>query len=331
MSNLLLHIKKFYWGLLSGTPNIWINRVLTKSVEAILKNMESSVVKESAELKHIPIFIIGPPRSGSTLLYQLITLYFKVCYFSNFMVRFPETPACLARLLALLNGCSPPYNFESRFGTTVGWKSPSQGIAIWHRWFPKDNSYVRSSDTSKEILREIRNTILLIQKSFDAPFVNKWQANTVRLFPISEALPEALFIRIKRDPVFIAQSILHGKRTLLQDEHEWFSAKPHNYEELKHKEPLEQVCEQVFYIEEGIDRDSRILGMDKFMTVHYEELCKLPRKVMDDINKFYMKNQKFGYLKPSREIPSSFHCNLSIQVSPEEFKFMETYFSQKKI
>ena len=32
----------------------------------------------------IPLFIIGPPRSGSTLLYQYLARYFDISYFNNY-------------------------------------------------------------------------------------------------------------------------------------------------------------------------------------------------------------------------------------------------------
>ncbi len=327
---MLIRVKKFYWELLAGTPKYRLKNTLKQSTGAFLRNMENALLGQHVELTYAPIFIIGPPRSGSTLLYQLVARHFRVCFFSNFMMNFPGSPACASRFLSFIDGCNPPAIFDSRYGETAGWKSPNQGVAVWFRWFPKDHSYVGSGVLSKKALREIRNTIALIQKYFKAPFVNKWQANTVRLLALSEALPEALFIRIKRNPIFIAQSILHGKKTLFQDERDWFSTRPSNYEKLKHKEPLEQVCEQVFYIEEDIDRDSNIVGKDKFLTIHYEELCTSPMKVMNNIQSFYMKNQKLCDLKSRYVIPSSFPYNDSVQVSAEEFEAIKNYFSQKQ-
>lgn len=328
-NSLLPRIKKFYWGLLSGTHKKQIKNSLIKLVENRLIKIEGSLLKENAEPVYAPIFIIGPPRSGSTLLYQLIACHFNVCYFTNLMTRFPKSPVCLSKVLSLIQGCNPPNSFESRYGETEGWKSPNQGIPIWFRWFPQDHSYIEKGVLSRPILNEMRNTILLMQKKFNAPFVNKWQANTVRMLPISEAFPEALFIRIKRDPALTAQSILHGKRTMFDDEKEWFSTRPRRYETLRNKNILEQVCEQVFCIEEDIDRDCKVVGEDKFMTVEYEDLCKSPQIIMNNIEEFYTKNQKFGRLKSRCEIPSSFLYDRSVQVSQDEFKFIENYFSRK--
>ncbi len=327
---MLIRVKKFYWELLAGTPKYRLKNTLKQSTGAFLRNMENALLGQHVELTYAPIFIIGPPRSGSTLLYQLVARHFRVCFFSNFMMNFPGSPACASRFLSFIDGCNPPAIFDSRYGETAGWKSPNQGVAVWFRWFPKDHSYVGSGLLSKKALYEVRSTIALIQKYFHVPFVNKWQANAVRLLALSEALPEALFIRIKRDPRFIAQSILRGKKTLFTNKRDWFSTRPSNYEKLKHKEPLEQVCEQIFAIESDIDRDSKIIGADRFFTVHYEELCTSPLRIMNDIQRFYSKNQKSSGLKSRHEIPASFPYDDSIKVGTEEFKAIETYFSQKQ-
>ncbi|MDY7035596.1 MAG: sulfotransferase [Thermodesulfobacteriota bacterium] len=329
MPKLLLRAKRLYWYLLSDAPNRQAKKNLTLFAEAVFKKTERFLMKGDVELKHAPIFIVGPPRSGSTLLYQVIVRYFKICYFSNFMMRFPQSPASVAKFLALIDGCNPPNSFDSWYGETVGWRSPNQGFDIWCRWFPRNHTYVGSGFLSKEAINEIRSTIAIVQKSFKAPFLNKWQGNSARMLAIAEALPEALFIRIKRNLVFVAQSILQGKREWFEDDRHWFSTRPSNYEELKHKAALEQVCEQVISIEEDMDRDSSILGSDKIMTVYYEKLCKSPRGVMNSIGNFYMARNGTP-LKPIHEIPSFFSCSNSMKVSSEELKAIETYFSNKK-
>ena len=317
-------VKMFYWHLVAGLKRR-LKKGLTLPAEFIFKKAEKSLIREDiADIKYAPIFIICPPRAGSTLLYQLITTHFTVCYFSNFMMLFRSTPVVMAKILSRVNGCNPSESFSSTYGETMGWRSPNQGREIWYRWFPSDNSYVGSGIISKYALGEIRNTIALIQSAFDAPFVNKWPVNSGRLLPIAEAFPEALFIRVKRDPVFVAQSILRAKRTLLKNDKEWVSAKPRNHNIIKHKEPLEQACEQVFYIEKDIDRDSKFIGEEKFMSVHYEEICKSPHRVMGEIANFYKRRWKNIILGARHKVPSSFQSSDSVKVTLDEFKFIKT-------
>ena len=251
--------------------------------EVILKRVEDFLVKKHVDIKYPPIFIIGPPRSGSTLLYQLVVRHFKVCYFSNLMMRFPMTPVCLAKVVAPLDGCHAPHCFISKYGKTPGWKGPNQGRDFWNYWLPEKPNYIDVSSLSVEVNQRIRSTIAIIQDIFEAPFLNKWQINTVRILPLSAIFPEALFIRIKRRPQFIVRSILQGRRIYCGNESRWFSTKPRQYEQLRHSNPLEQVRSQIHFLEEGIDHDIEIVGKSKFMTVHYEELVESPHMIMDNI------------------------------------------------
>ena len=47
-------------------------------------------------LTHAPMFVISLPRSGSTLLYQLLLQRFRLAYFSNLMAAFPDSPVTVA-------------------------------------------------------------------------------------------------------------------------------------------------------------------------------------------------------------------------------------------
>ena len=58
---------------------------LLKKNENLFSRVEEKIHSGSTHkaLEKPPIFIIGPPRSGSTLLYQVLTSYFDLSYFKN--------------------------------------------------------------------------------------------------------------------------------------------------------------------------------------------------------------------------------------------------------
>jgi hypothetical protein len=167
-----------------------------------------------------------------------------------------------------------------------------------------------------------------MERIFKVPFINKWPINSVRILPFAEAFPDCVFIRVKRDPVMIAQSILQGRREFWNDEGKWISAKPNNYEEIKTKTNIEQVCEQVYYIEKDIDRDSKIVGIEKFLDIEYKELCESPKNVVNKIKDFYTKRSNGYVLSDRHNPPNKFDYQINIKVSYEEYKFMEKYINQ---
>jgi len=45
-----------------------------------------------------PIFVVGSPRTGSTLLFQLMVKHLKVCYISNIMALLPSQMLKLGKI-----------------------------------------------------------------------------------------------------------------------------------------------------------------------------------------------------------------------------------------
>ncbi|HLB84108.1 MAG TPA: hypothetical protein VJK00_05210, partial [Steroidobacteraceae bacterium] len=68
------------------------------------------------------MFVISLPRSGSTLLYQLLLQRFRLAYFSNLMAAFPDSPVTVAVISGWLGGQDPPEDVASTFGATRGWR-----------------------------------------------------------------------------------------------------------------------------------------------------------------------------------------------------------------
>ena len=300
-----------------------------KSVKRIIKGIHQrcfwpllSKIEKGYLIKHHtpawpPIFIIGPPRCGSTLLYQLITRGFNVCYLTNFMVYFATSPVLVSRLIRHFDGCVPPEGFDSWYGITRGWTAPHQGPEIWERWFEPGQEYAGAGSLAEKKCRELSTTVALIEKAFNAPFVNKWQGHSVHILPLVEAMPNLLFIRVHRDNLQIAQSILKGRLELRGTSDSWTSVRPSQYKKIKNKHYIHQVCEQIYFVEKDIDRDSATVGKDRFYNVDYKRICKQPRIVIQKIAEFY--SNYSGYNLNNRvSVPEFFPYSDSDKVPESE-------------
>lgn len=305
-----------------------IKKLFYHPLKWYLYQIEKKLMKKRSDFKFSPIFIIGPPRCGSTLLYLVLARYFNFCYFSNFLMRFPMSPLIISKITKYINVCNPNDNFKNDFGKTVGWNSPNQGIDFWDRWFPNNYGYIGLGVLDYRAKNEIRNTIAQMQNIFRAPYINKWQVNSARILPMSNIFPEALFIRVKRNPIFTAQSILKGKRELFNNEMRWFSVKSSNYQWIKNKEPIDQICSQIYDIEQDIDRDSKIVGEDRFLEISYEELCDSVPTIMEKISDFYNEKNFGNYLKRRKEVPLTFYKSDSIHIDANEIMNITKSFEQ---
>lgn len=293
---------------------MYYKQLIKRSVQIGLRPVELHLVQKTYPCTYAPVFIIGPPRTGSTLLYQLLTRSYRFCYFSNFMMHFPAAALSTAKLASPWNGCNPPDNYASAYGETRGWNGPHQGKPFWDLWLPAFPHEVEPHVVATAAKHRIRNTVLGIQEAFQAPFVNKWPPNSLRLRLLAEIFPGALFIRITRQLEQNIDSIFRARCVMCPTEADWFSVKPRGYESVKLNNPTEQITWQINRINEVIERDSAAIGTGKFMTVNHEELIGDPRTALDKIARFYIRAGGTA-LEARNEIPPSFANTAKSHVS----------------
>lgn len=276
-------------------------------MQKCLYPLESLLVRVAGkEGAYPPVFIIGAPRSSSTLVYQSMVAYFDVGYITNFTRNFYRVP--LSGILAqrIFFGTVRYNEFKSRFGRTEGQLGPNEAADFWYQWFPRGkNVYVEKGATPREVLVSFRKKVLEISAFLGKPVIFKNLYNSMRINPIMEALPESFFVVCRRNPVDIAQSILRSREIELGTRGEWWSVPPKEIEKIEQHDPVEQVVEQVYYIYKQIEEDLKEWGVKRVYYIDYEEFCRNPS----------------GLLLGFREWASGFGLDLKIKGSlPGSFK-----------
>jgi hypothetical protein len=277
------------------------------AVHRLLQPIETTLRRSGGgTVEHAPVFIVGPPRTGSTLLYQLLVRRYRFCYFSNLLNRFPATPLAVAKLSGSLGGFDADAGFESRYGATLGWCSPNQGRECWLQWLPESPNALEPDAVPAEAKRRIRATVAALQRISGRPFVNKWPPNSLRVRLLAEIFPQAVFVRISRAAGPTVRSILRGRDELCRRGSGWFSVKPPGYRDVMNdRAPAEQAGWQIASIEHFIDADRDAIGARRFFHVQYEELTCRPREVLDEVAAFYERTTGVA-LEKRCEVPASF-------------------------
>ncbi|MGH3051538.1 MAG: sulfotransferase family protein [Gaiellaceae bacterium] len=249
-----------------------------------------------------PIFVVGAPRSGSTLLYQLLVVRFDVAYLSNLHCRFFGAPAFVER--AVGKRLRPPGDFSSRFGSTRGLAAPSECGPYWYRFFRKSPQHVSLAEADPNRLGQLRESVRAFARAAGRPLVFKNLVNSVRLVPLGAALPEALFVFVRRDEADTAASILAGRRAVNADESKWWSVEPPEIERLRTLPPQEQVLEQVRAVESLVDEAREEIGRDRFLDVRYEDVCADTHRALESVMDFV---ERHGVaLRVRRDVPARF-------------------------
>jgi hypothetical protein len=250
-----------------------------------LRLYEHSLLKNVDNEMRAPLFIIGAPRTGSTLLYQLLIQNFYLSYFNNLQSFFYGSPALIAKLTQKFQAKKSFRQVrQSHYGYIPGLFSPSESGAIFRYWFDDSNI---STQMSSPMGNDIRRTIAYLSTTHAVPFIAKNLYNALRLNTISAVLPEAVFIWIKRHPLYAGQSLINMRRKLYGSDDVWASIKPPSYKKIIRCSPFEQVVRQVMDIEDYISRYFGKKKNSKFITVEYEALCDRPKQILDTIEERY--------------------------------------------
>lgn len=228
----------------------------------------------STELRHQPVFIIGAPRTGSTILYQTITNQLDVLYFDNLICGLKNSLMVGFWLSAKIFKNRPHDSFQSYHGNTTkfGSRAPSECGQFWYRWLPADRHFINNEDVDGTMVDQIRSEISSIINYYNKPLVFKNLNAGQRLRLLKKCFPEAKFIFMHREPIYAAQSILLSKRKIGIRDNEFWGIMPRNYKELIPLDPFEQIVKQIYYIEKQIEVDSNLFETKNFINVDYSEL-----------------------------------------------------------
>ncbi len=257
----------------------------------VLTPIEVSLIRRyKKKIKYPPIFIIGAPRTGSTILYEYITHYLDVMYINNLMCGFHPTlylGSVISRVVFRnkQHGC-----FASERGRTRGLNSPSECGLFWYRWIPKDRHFVDFNELDSLQIAQIHDVVRAVVNASKKPILFKNMNCGQRLRIIKDIFPNALFIYCRRDHLYTAQSIIEVRERVYKSRTKWWSIMPRKYDELLKLDYPEQVVKQIYYIQKQIEEDLRLFGERQSIEVWYESFCESPRLVIEGIRDFMLQN-----------------------------------------
>ena len=242
-------------------------------IDILLPTIESRIVQahKSPDNHLQPIFIIGAPRTGSTILYEALISTYQVSYISNIAALFYRSPALCTWLTKNL-ARNRRFQGKSQFGYIRGLTSPSEAGRLFSYWFG-EQSFNETPEIHNVSTNYIRSTVSTISSIMGGPLVTKNLNNSFRLRAIHKAFPNAIYLYIKRDPLYTAQSLLIARRKLFKNETHWFSVKPPGYESMINKSQYDQIAWQVKAVEDLIENEIHSLKLQRALTIHYQDFC----------------------------------------------------------
>ena len=245
------------------------------------------------------LFLIGAPRSGTSLLYKILCLHPDVSWVSNWVRRFPNVLS-----LAALNRVPPRLPRLRRkvwFGNDSNAYVYGEPRSMWRRSFPMpvegeplfercgipDDVASRRSQPSERShqISDLRAAVATICRFSGASlFVNKRIANNRRIPLLVDAFPRARFVDMVRDGRAVAYSL--SRVDWWPDSSLWWHPGTPRGWAAEGGDPWELCArswvEEIEAIRQGLD----VVPPEQVLQVSYEDLVADPLATLDSLVQF---------------------------------------------
>jgi len=271
---------------IEDNPSHHRNDLLQGLLTRLATSLQTATRTPSDDRELPALFIVGPPRTGSTYCLQWLAASGAFTYPSNFIARFWTAPFVGAMVQAMLTDPLLDYGGEfadikptpidchSDVGKTQGLLSPSEFWFFWRHHLPGDGDVgLDLSQANSEHFAAFREELARFAEVRGRPAVFKGKIINHQLVHFAEGFEKALFLFMDRDPIDSAWSLLQARRRKYGDDATWLSFRTPNHPELSKLEPPEQVVGQVQSVRRDVTRGLASLPENRWLRLDYTELC----------------------------------------------------------
>jgi Sulfotransferase family len=252
-----------------------LNEILAPHAESDLQDLEE---------EHPTLHIVGAPRTGTTLLHQVVASGLEVGYVNHLVAAFWRAPVYGISLSRKLGLDEPDSSFESGFGRTHGIAEPHEFGYFWndHLRYPDLSERPPGHEDTIDWAR-LRRAIVNMAHASGRPLVFKPMLLAWHLERMAEQMPRTCYVWIRREQRQTALSLLSMRQALFGSLDEWASLRPGGPAWLADEQPWRQVAAQVIVLERTIESAFERLDPGSTLVVRYEELCASPRETLERI------------------------------------------------
>lgn len=235
-----------------------------------------------------PIIFIGPGRSGSTIISEVILAHSQLGGPTNYTEWYPSVPALalLSRLtnnsLWSVNGVKAQLNKTLPFNNAI--PRPAEAWSFWQKVTRSDIDFSRNfllnkraSDSEKHKVHHALSLLLMLQGK---PRLGLKLTGPGRIEYLHSIFPDAHFINVVRDPCATVNSLLNVPFWQQQGAKQlWWqgaysSEELRAYQEIRH-DPVAGTAFQLNKVLETTQREIENCGV-KALTVQYEDFVANP-------------------------------------------------------
>lgn len=254
--------------------------------------------KTALDISYPTTYIVGCPRSGTTALLQFLAETGAFSYPTNCLTRFSSSMEYATIIQELMFNAefglvdsTRNIDFSSDYGRSNGSLNTNEFFHFYRRFFP--NNEIRALNSTELGLVDciqLQQQLTVIQNFYKKPFVSKGLMLQYNLDFFYRQLRKPIFLYIKRNPIYVMQSIYTARIKESGSAKNWWSAKPKEYSFLKSSDVYSQIAGQVFYTNKAIENALFSIPEEAKLEVLYEDFVSSPQQVLERIVEKYAVN-----------------------------------------
>jgi hypothetical protein len=260
---------------------------LLKELNGLLATCQEEVNLRYERLRFPVLLLMGAPHSGTTLFMQWLAASGRWGYPTNIISRFYAAPYIGARIQQILiendiggeiSDFRETGSFTSALGKTTGALAPHEFWYFWRRFFPllPEADIVPPDALARVDVEKLNRELATLESALEKPLALKAMLLNWHIPFLDAAFDKVLFVNLKRDPAFVVQSMLEGRKRYFGSEEMWYSFKLPQYSWLRERLPVEQVAGQIHFIRQMTDENIAKVAPERTLTLQYEDFCKDP-------------------------------------------------------
>ncbi len=239
---------------------------------------ERQILREVSPPTKPIVIVCGPPRSGTTLVAQYLINSLDVAYINNLTSVFPRSPVTVNRWWGK-SSIRTGGSYRAFYGKSRGFSGANDALYIWDRWLGSDRSAIPDSlkENSEQDLPAFFGAM---QALYDRPIVTKINRLNISAHLVSSVLPQAFFIFVERNPVWLAQSLIVARTRIGGDPDVAYGTQHPN--RIRGDVVADAARQVEFHRAESASVMDK-LPADRFLKLRYEDFCESPSALLKNI------------------------------------------------